>query len=559
MLTTHAVGIDLGTTNSCIAYLNEHGEPVSIANEEGEITTPSVVLFDEDGPIVGKEAFRNAIATPEFVVMNSKRHLGNPKKRWRIRGKIYTPTDIAALVLKKLLRDAEKKIGKVQRAVITVPAQFSDAQRQATIKAGLAAGLKHVDIINEPVAASLCYVLGAEGLWFSELAHSQRILVYDLGGGTFDLSLVNYEKNQVSVLASTGNLKLGGIDFNRALAGHVRKQFIKELGLDVAEDRQSLQYLAMEVEQAKRSLSARERAALSCTHAGKRKTYQVTRAQFEKMTAGLMKRTQDITVKLLNKMNMGWAHVDVVLTAGGASRMPMVRDMLQGMSGWTLNTSLSPDQSIAHGATYYAGMLLSNSEFVHSIRNDVVVDRLAGFRQQSVSSRALGILVRDPVTGYRFPHYILPANTPLPASVSHVYGTVQPDQRRVHLHVIESGEDDGQDFVHVGGCKVDDLPENLPVNSEIEVTIHYDAAAKVHVSAREIKSGKQATAEIDRTETPATETTTTEAPTPQKTPTPARTVPPQSPPRNPTPVTSRDIGSATGEDEFYRFFEDAGD
>jgi len=498
MLTTHAVGIDLGTTFSCIAYLNEHGEPTSIPNEEGEISTPSVVLFDEEGPVVGKEALRNAIATPEFVVMNSKRHLGNPRKQWRIRGRAYTPVDVAALILQKLLRDAKREIGEVREAVITVPAQFSDAQRQATIKAGRKAGLKQVDIINEPVAASLCYVLGTEGLWFSELAKSQRILVYDLGGGTFDLSLVKYEQNQVRVLASTGDLKLGGIDFNRTLAKHVRRQFIKELNLDVAEDRQSMQYLAMEVEQAKRSLSSRERAALSCVHAGQRKTYQISRKQFEQMTSGLIERTRDITINLLKKLNMGWAHVDVVLTAGGASRMPMVREMLQNMSGWTLNTSLSPDQSIAHGATYYAGMLMTNNEFVHAINNDAVRDRLASFKQQSVSARSLGILVRDPVTGYRFPHYILPANTPLPAAVSHVYGTVQANQRRVHLQVIESAPDESQDFVNVGDCKVEDLPEDLPANSEIEVTIRYDAGARVSVSAKEVKSGKEATAEIDR-------------------------------------------------------------
>ncbi len=547
MLTTHAVGIDLGTTYSCIAYLNEHGEPTSIPNEEGEITTPSVVLFDEEGPIVGKEALRNAIASPELVVMNSKRHLGATKKQWQIRGRVYRPTDIAALILHKLLRDAEEQIGQVERAVITVPAQFSDAQRRATIKAGLKAGLKHVDIINEPVAASLCYVLGSEGLWFSELAKSQRILVYDLGGGTFDLSLVNYEKNQVSVIASTGDLKLGGIDFNRVLANHVRKQFHSELGLDVAKDLQSLQYLAMEVEQAKRSLSARERAALSCTHSGKRKTYQVTRKQFETLTADLLKRTQDITVKLLKKMDMGWAHVDVVLTAGGASRMPMVRDMLKNMSGWTLNTSLSPDQSIAHGATYYAGMLLSNSEFVHSIRNDVVVDRLSEFRQQSVNARALGILVRDPVTGYRFPHYILPPNTPLPAAVKHVYGTVQHDQRRAHLQVIESGTAESQDFVLVGECKIEDLPRELPPNSEIEVTIRYDASARVHVSAKELSSGKQATVEIDREVTePAT--------APESRP-PSDDSEETSPPPNPAPAATRKTTDDAGEQEFYSFFE----
>lgn len=499
MLTTHAVGIDLGTTYSCIAYLNEHGEPVSIPNEEGEFSTPSVVLFDEEGPIVGTEALRNALTTPDRVVMNSKRYMGDNRRRWKIGGKLYSPTDIATLILRKLLKDAERQIGSVERAVITVPALFSDAQRQATIDAGLAAGLDHVDVINEPVAASLCYILGSEGLWFTELADAQRILVYDLGGGTFDLSLVHYDRNQVSVVAATGDLKLGGIDFNRALAGHVRKQFISELGTDPAADLQSLQFLALEVEHAKRSLSSRERAALTCQHDGKRKTYQVTRPQFEQLSAKLLKRTENITRELLKKLGMGWAHVDVVLTTGGSSRMPMVRDMLKSMSGWTLNTSLSPDQSIAHGATYYAGMLLSNSEFVHSIFSEAVSDRLSRMRQQSVNARDLGILVRDPESGKRFPHYLIPANTSLPTSVTQVYGTVMPDQQRVHLQVIESGTIADQDYVRVGECQINDLQPGLPVNSEIEVTIHYDENARVHVSAKESRSGRRATAEIIRT------------------------------------------------------------
>lgn len=497
---THAVGIDLGTTYSCIAHLNEQGEPVAIPNQEGEISTPSVVMFDGDDEIVGTEALRNAIMNPAHVVQNAKRWMGDPTKKWTIDGRTYTPVDISAAVLRKLLGDAERQIGKIDQAVITVPAQFSELQRQATVEAGRMAGLAHVEIINEPVAAALCYVLGIEGLWFTELASEQRILVYDLGGGTFDLSLVNYHENQVRVIASSGDLHLGGIDFNQAIVNAVAEQFVRKNSEDPREDLESLQHLAWEAEQCKRSLTVRPKASLICQHAGKREVYQIEQAQFNRLTQHLVKRTEEITVQILKDNKMGWAHVDVVLSTGGSSRMPMVRDMLKRLSGRTINTSLSPDQSIAHGAAYYAGMLLTNSEFAHSILNAEASARLAKLKQQSVNARALGILVRDEKTNRRVPYYLIPANTPLPTSVEHTFGTVIPNQKRVRLRLVESGAGSETEYVELGRCEVDGLPPNLPVDSEIAVTISYDSSARVHLSAREVKSGKAATTIIVRAE-----------------------------------------------------------
>ena len=228
MLPTHAVGIDLGTTYSCIAYLNEHGEPISIPNKDGELSTPSAVLFDGNDVIVGTEAMRNSIRHSDRVVVHAKRYMGSPSHRWKIAGKSYSPIDISTYILKSMLDSAREKIGPVTSAVITVPAQFSDIQRQATAEAGKRAGLTNVDIINEPVAAALCFVLGTEGIWFTELATTQTVMVVDLGGGTFDLSLVKYQKNEVSVLASGGDLHLGGLDWNKALEVAIGKQFHKE-------------------------------------------------------------------------------------------------------------------------------------------------------------------------------------------------------------------------------------------------------------------------------------------------------------------------------------------
>ena len=497
MLKTHAVGIDLGTTYSCISYLNEHGEPVTLANQEGELSTPSVVLFDSGEIVVGTEALRNAVVKPKNVVQNSKRFMGDAQKRWSIGSRNYSPTDIAAIILKKLLDAAENQIGKIEQAVITVPAQFSDLQRRATLEAGRKAGLKRIDFINEPVAAALCYVLGTEGLWFTELADEQRILVYDLGGGTFDLSLVSYQKNEVNVIASSGDLNLGGIDWNQTLLDAIAKQFLKEFKTDPRDDPHSNQFLTLEVENAKRSLTVRPKAALTCQHSGSRKSYQVEQTQFESLTKKLVDRTCDITQQMLKDNKMGWAHVDVILTVGGASRMPMIRNGLKKLGGRTLNTSLSPDQSISHGATYYAGMLLTNNDFAKSILNEEASARLASIKQQSVNARDMGILVRDE-NDKRIPHYLIPANTPLPVSVSKTFGTVQPNQKRVHLRIVESGTIADQQFVELGTCVIEDLSPNLPENSQIEVTISYDEQAQVHVSAKDLTGGKQATTHLVR-------------------------------------------------------------
>jgi molecular chaperone DnaK len=500
MVPTQAVGIDLGTTYSVIAHLNESGEPVTLPNQEGELSTPSVVLFEGEQPIVGTEALRNSIRHPDRVVENAKRFMGDVGKRWWINGRPYGPVDISALILKKLLSAAQEKIGPITQAVITVPAQFSDVQRHATVQAGHAAGLERVDVINEPVAAALCYVLGSEGLWFSELAGEQRILVYDLGGGTFDLSLVRYQKNEVTVIASSGDLHLGGINWNQALIDGIGSQFAKEFRDDPRSEPESLQALALEVEQAKRGLSVRPRAALTCTHGGFRKAYQIELDQFQKLTKPLVDRTEDITLKLLKDNKLGWAHVDVVLVTGGASRMPMIRNRLKQLSGRTLNTALSPDLSIAQGATYYAGMLLSHDKFARSILNEDASERLAQVKQQSVNARELGILVRDMTTHTRIPHYIIKPNTPLPAAATQQFGTVVPNQKRVHLMIVESGTDPDQPYVVLGDCKIDGLPPNLPEGSIIDVTISYDPQARVHVSAKDAASGKSAATEILRQE-----------------------------------------------------------
>lgn len=500
MKQTHAVGIDLGTTYSCIAWLNEHGHPVTIPNQEGELATPSVVFFDGEQPIIGTEALRNAIASPHQVVQNAKRHIGNQKKGWKIAGQQYSPVHISGLILRKLISAAQEQIGEVSEAVVTVPAQFSDAQRHATIRAGHSAGLEKVEIINEPVAAALCHVLGNEGLAFTELAIDQQLLVFDLGGGTLDLALVKYASDEVRVVASDGDLELGGLDWTQVLVDIASERFIEDFKDDPRKDPQSHQFLALEAEQAKRSLSVRPRAAITVQHGGNRRTYQIEQDEFEQLCSKLVSRSEAITRRILSDNGFGWAHVDVVLMTGGSSRMPMVRQSLKKLSGRTLNSSLSPDQSIAHGAAYYAGMLLSNQQYTRTVFNSQASSRLSKVRQQSVNARGLGILIRDTESGKRIPHYLIPPNTALPASRTHVFGTVVDHQSKVHVRIVESGTGPGTPHTILGDCHITDLPPGLPEGSEVEVTISYDRQARVHVSARELQSGITAEAEIIRQE-----------------------------------------------------------
>lgn len=497
---TFAVGIDLGTTYSCISYLTPQGQPVTVPNQEGELTTPSVVLFEGDEPIVGSEALRNAVLHPTRVVQHAKRHMGDPHKSWVIDGRTYRPEDISAFVLKKLISAAEERLGgPITQAVVTVPAQFGDIQRQKTEEAARKAGLERVDIINEPVAAALCYVLG-EGMWFAELANDQTVMVFDLGGGTFDLSLVRYNKQKVTVVASGGDLNLGGLDWNEVIQRYACDIFTRESGDDPRLDLETMQALYLEVEQAKRSLSVRSKALVTVQHVGRRKVVALERLAFEQQSAPLVNRLEEITRALLRDNKLGWAKVDAVLITGGATRMPMVQGMLKRISGTTINATLSPDQSISHGAAYYAGMILSGEKFAKSILSKDASARLARFQQQSVCARHLGIMIRDGLSGERVPHYLIPANTPLPCAYKQTFGTVVENQQRVHLHIVESGTTLEEPCVRLGECVVEDLPPGLPVQTSIEVTIRYDAQARVHVSAVEPKSGRAARVSIVRPE-----------------------------------------------------------
>jgi molecular chaperone DnaK len=492
-----AVGIDLGTTYSCLAYLNEYGEPVSMANREGELSTPSVVWYDRESVVVGTEALRNSIVYPQAVVTAAKRHMGNADHAWSIGGRRVTPTDVSSEIIGYLLDSAKDSIGDIKRAVITVPAQFSDLQRAATVEAGLKAGLEEIDLINEPVAAALCYVLGNEGLAFSELSLDQNVMVADLGGGTFDLSVVRYTKDRVQVIACGGDLKLGGLDWNNLLIEAASKRFRMETGLEMKSDPTSRQMLALEAEQTKRSLSTREHSTLLVQHAGHRKTLKIDVHQFEKMSATLLTRMEECVTSLLKDNNLRWAKIDAVLSTGGASRMPMVKTLLKRLSGRTPNRALSPDHSIAQGAAYYAGMLLANDSNARALLGEATTERLQKVAFHSVSARPLGIIVRD-AQGQRQPYYLIPVNSTLPAEAKQTFGTVSDGQATVRLKVVEGGTSSDDEVIRLGDCLISDLPRDLPQGTPVEVTLKYGADARVQVAARLPDQGREAEAVLER-------------------------------------------------------------
>lgn len=536
MKPVHAVGIDLGTTYSCIAWLNEHGQPVTIPNEEGELSTPSVVFIERGQPVVGTEALRHAIVSPGRVIQFAKRSMGDNNRFWKIDEQRYSPIHVSALILRKLLKAARNQLGEIREAVITLPAQFSEAQRQATVLAGYEAGLERIEMINEPSAAALCHVLGQDGLAFSALAIDEQLLVFDLGGGTLDLAVIHYQPDEVRVVAVDGDLELGGIDWTKALLDLAAGKFIAEVGADPRNTPEDLQYLALEAEQAKRSLSLRPRTVISVRCGGTIRSYPIELAEFEQACRPLVERCELVVKRILAENRFGWAKINTLLTTGGATRMPMIRDALKRLSGRTLNTSLSPDQSIAHGAAYYAGMLLADRPRYQSVFRGRTAERLPSVRLKSVNARALGILIRDEDTRERVPHYLLPANTPLPASVTHVFGTVVANQTRVRVRIVESGTAPDRPHVVLGDCEITQLPPNLPEGAEIEVTISYDRQARVHVTAREPLSNRAAEVELVRREnlsdegTPPKNAAARPAPIPAPAPAPASAAVPASAP-----------------------------
>lgn len=483
------VGIDLGTTFSVVAYQDQNGNPQTILNMEGDLTTPSAVYFDDAAVVVGKEAIKAAAFEPDAVAQFAKRDMGKPEYHASIRGVKLPPEVIQAAILKKLKRDAEMKLGRVRDAVITVPAFFNEPRRKATMDAGRLAGLNVVDIINEPTAAAIAYGIHAGFLSPAGQAPQKEIvLVYDLGGGTFDATLMEIDGPTFTALATDGDVHLGGIDWDRRIVDFVADSFQEEHGVDLRQDRTTLQELMLEAEDAKRALTSRENVTIRYSHDGRRIQSVLTRDEFETITSDLLQRTIFTVGKLLRDARRSWRDLTRVLLVGGSTRMPMIQRALEGESGMSVDRSLSPDEAVAHGAAIYAGLLKQGVKA--SDRNLAV---------KNVNSHDLGVLAWEKATGMPRRRVMIPRNTTLPARSKSPFVTHRENQRKVIVNVIEGGDDSGKNSTSIGKCLVTDLPPNLPRQTPVVVQFVYGTNGRLSVSASLPTIGKEVTMAIERT------------------------------------------------------------
>jgi len=468
--------------------LDREGRPVTLENREGDSTTPSAVFFDRSTVVVGKEAVKGAQYEPERIAQFAKRDVGRSVYRKPICGERLPPEVIQALVLQKLKHDAERKIGHFDKAVITVPAFFNEPRRKSTQDAGRLAGLDLLDIINEPTAAAIAF--GVQEGFLSEKAESkepENILVYDLGGGTFDATLMAIDGFNYNALATVGDVHLGGIDWDARIVDYVAKHFMEHHGVDPRKDGAAYQCLLQEASDAKHSLTARNEVSIHFAHEGHRARIILTRDKFESMTIDLLERTRFTVNNLLRDARLAWADLTRVILVGGSTRMPMIERMLRKEAAKPVDSSLSPDEAVAHGAAIYAGLLMASDG---SKRPRMAV--------RNVNSHDLGVLGIDPRTKRRSRKVLISRNTPLPATGRGRFVTRKEDQSNVKVDVIEGGDASGNGATPIGKCVIEDLPPGLPTGSRINVFFRYADNGRLTVKARLPDVDREATLSIER-------------------------------------------------------------
>ena len=464
------IGIDLGTTNSCVAVL-EGGEPQIIANNEGMRTTPSVVAFTKDGErIVGEPAKRQAVTNAERTVTSIKTHMGTDYKV-DIDGKGYTPQEISAIILQKLKADAEGYLGQqVTEAVITVPAYFTDAQRQATKDAGRIAGLDVKRIINEPTAAALAYGM-------DKLDEEKKILVFDLGGGTFDVSILEIGDGTFEVLATAGNNRLGGDDFDKVIIDYLADEFKKAEGVDLRSDKMALQRLKEAAEKAKKELSSTMSTNINlpfitATAEGpKHMNIDLSRAKFNELTADLVEKTMGPTKSALADAGLSVSEIDDVLLVGGSTRIPAVQEAVKNFIGKEPHKGINPDECVAAGAAIQAGFLTGEV-------NDLLL--------LDVTPLSLGIETMGNVMTK-----IIERNTTIPTKKSQVFSTAADNQTAVDIHVLQGERSMAYDNTTLGRFQLSEIPPAPRGIPQIEVTFDIDANGIVHVTAKDLGTGKE--------------------------------------------------------------------
>ena len=466
------IGIDLGTTNSCVAVM-EGGQPTVIVNSEGTRTTPSVVAFTKKGErLVGEPAKRQAVTNPERTVSSIKREMGSGYKV-KIDKKNYSPQEISAFILMKLKKDAEDYLGqRVTEAVITVPAYFSDAQRQATKDAGRIAGLKVERIINEPTAAALAYGL--------DNGEAQKILVYDLGGGTFDVSVIEIGDKVIEVLATSGDNHLGGDDFDKRLSDYIVSEFKRTEGIDLGKDKVALQRITEEAEKAKKELSTAQTVNINLpfittTKAGPvHLDMNITRAKFNELTSDLVERTTGPVITALNDAGITKGELNKVLLVGGSTRIPAVQDKVRQLTGLEPSKNMNPDECVALGASIQGGKLAGDSGNASELL-------LLDVTPLTLSIETVGGIAT----------HLIEKNSTIPCRKSQVFSTAMSGQTNVEIKVLQGERQFARDNKLLGTFRLNGIrraPAGVP---QIEVTFDIDANGIVHVSAKDLDTGRE--------------------------------------------------------------------
>jgi molecular chaperone DnaK len=468
-----AVGIDLGTTNSVVAVL-EGGEPAVIANAEGNRTTPSIVAFKGEEVLVGELAKRQAITNPDNTIRSIKREIGTSWKK-EFEGSEYTPQEISARILQKLKRDAEAYLGEdVTEAVITVPAYFNDAERQATKEAGKIAGLNVLRIINEPTAASLAYGL--------ENSEDQKILVYDLGGGTFDVSVLEISEGVFEVKSTSGDSKLGGDDWDQKVMDWLVEKFKSSTGIDISTDKMAMQRIKEGAEKAKIELSSTTETEINlpfitANDAGPQHLLEkLSRSEFEKITADLVERTKDPVNKAIKDAALSFSDIDHIILVGGSTRIPSIQALVKSMTGKDPHKGVNPDEVVASGAAIQAGVLKGD------VKDVLLLD---------VTPLTLGVETKGGIVAK-----MIERNTTIPTKRSETFTTAEDGQTEVEIHVLQGEREMASGNKSLGKFKLTEIPSAKQGTPQIEVTFDIDANGIVNVNAKDLGTGKEQTITI---------------------------------------------------------------
>ncbi len=483
------VGIDLGTTHSAIAHVDHHGRAEILPNGESERITPSVVLFDEQEVIVGRVAKTSAVSDPENVVQFIKREIGRSEFKLEIRGRDYSAEELSALILKKLVGDAANRLGQqIARAVITVPAYFNDVQRKATQDAGMVAGLEVVRVLDEPTAAALAFGMDNPD-------RHGTYLVYDLGGGTLDIALMRIDPLGFHTLATDGDDRLGGKDWDDRIITHVAQCFEEAHGCNPLESPETYQDLLDKAEAAKIALSHKSQVKISCHHDGHCTQVEIGRELFESLTADLLSRTEVKLKMTVEDAGLTFDQLDGLLLAGGSTRMPMISAMLKSVTGLDPETAVHPDEAVGLGAAIQGELIAMDERRSRGEDPGPLSSSLGDIGVSTVNAHSLGVVARR---NGQFENVVLiPRNTALPCTRTGMFTTIYDNQQFIEINVLEGEATDPDSCVRIGRCQIQGLPGRQR-GAPVAVTYSYDANGRIEVVARDEQTGRKAITVIER-------------------------------------------------------------